>query len=722
MKRLCISLLFLTQAAFAQNTFKAVVEDAKTGEKLAGVAVLLKGSKQGTASDAQGFIKLGNIPSGRQTLVFSYVGYDRLEQTYDFPLSTNDTVKVIRLNPSADQLEEVTVTSTRTNSTIENLPVKVEVLGREDMEEENQVKPASVASILGDLSVIHVQQTSAVTGNTTIRMEGLDGKYTQLLRDGLPLYDGFSGNFGILSIPPLDLKQIEIIKGSVSTLYGGGAIAGIINFISKVPSNTPELSLTLNRSTLKESNVNAYYAQQYGKFGLTMLAQQTLQNAVDVNKDGFSDVTKVQNTIIHPRLFYTLNSSTKLDAGYAYTYENRVGGDMSAIKNGPTASNPYFESNLSNRSTADFHFQHDADTSYRLTVKGSYSTYAQRSREPLFSLNGKQTSNYLELNNLIKTKKHELVLGANYTGEYFRKNETTGVYFDDYTYQTLGAFAQDGWQIAPKFLIETGLRADHHNTFGWFVLPRIALFYHPNKDLSVRLSSGLGYKAPNLFTSETLAGSLQNLLPVSIGTKSERSAGVNFDVNYHFMLGDKLSVDIDQALYYTRINNPITPVINPDQTVSLNNALFHVGSIGTDTYIRMHYDAFELYLGYNHTIARQLGNGQKVFLPFSPQDKASATLAYDIEGKWRFGIEASYIASQYIYQNQRVNNYLFAAAAIERKFGPHLSLVLNGENLGDARQSRFGPIVTGTTTNPQFAPLWAPIDGRVINLALRVKM
>ncbi|MBE7178846.1 MAG: TonB-dependent receptor, partial [Mucilaginibacter polytrichastri] len=578
MKRLCIILLFFTQGAFAQNIFKAVVQDAKTGEKLSGVAVKLKGSQIGAASDSAGIVGLSNIPTGSRTLSFTYVGYDRLEQTFNFPLPAGDTVRTIRLNPAADELDVVTVTSTRTNSRIENLPVKVEVLGREDMEEENQVKPASVASILGDLSVIHVQQTSAVTGNTVIRMQGLDGKYTQLLRDGLPLYDGFSGNFGILSIPPLDLKQIEIIKGSVSTLYGGGAIAGMINFISKTPSAVPELSLTLNRSTLKENNANVYYAQRYGRFGLTMLAQQTLQNAVDVNKDGFSDVAKVRNTILHPRLFYTIDSATKIDAGYAYTHENRIGGDMQAIAGGSSAAHPYFEGNFSNRHTADLHFQHETDSTYRLTVKGSYSNYAQRSSEPGFLLNASQTSDYLEVNNLIRAGKHELVLGANYTGESFRKGSTTGVFFNDYTYHTLGAFAQDGWQIAPKFLIETGLRADHHNTFGWFILPRIALFYHANEALSVRLSSGLGYKAPNLFTSETLAGSLQNLLPVNLGTKSERSAGVNFDVNYHFMIGDKLSVDIDQALYYTHISNPITPVINTDQTVSLNNAPFHIRS------------------------------------------------------------------------------------------------------------------------------------------------
>ncbi|MBE7178124.1 MAG: TonB-dependent receptor [Mucilaginibacter polytrichastri] len=717
MKRSGLILLFLTQVAFAQSRFRAVVEDLKSHEKLAGVALKIRGTMTGTSSDSSGKLVLDGVPDGKQVLQFTFVGYVTREITLTFPRT--DTLLHITLTPAEDQLDEVIVTSTRTNSRIENLPVKVEVLGSEEMEEENQVKPASVASILGDLSVIHIQQTSAVTGNTTIRMEGLDGKYTQLLRDGLPLYDGFSGNFGILSIPPLDLKQIEIIKGSVSTLYGGGAIAGMINFISKTPAKEPELSLTLNRSTLKENNLNAYYTNTFGRLGMTVLAQQTLQSAVDVNRDGFSDVARVQNTLFHPRFFYTIHENTRVDAGYSYTYEDRLGGDMRAASGAPDV---YFERNRSDRQTADFHIQYNPDTLYRLSVKGSYSAYNQRGSEPGFFLSGRQTSNYVEANNLIRSGKHEIVLGGNYTGEYFRKKATTGTYFGDYTFHTLGAFAQDGWQVAKGLLIETGLRTDHHNVFGWFVLPRIAFFYHPDNDLAIRLSAGSGYKAPALFTSETLSGSLQRLLPLESGIKSERSKGVNFDVNYHFTIGEKLSVNIDQALYYTHIGNPIIAVVHPDQTLSLNNAPFHIRSAGTDTYIRMHYDALELYLGYNHTISRQNGTGRKVYLPFSPQDKASATIAYDIEGKWRFGIEASYIANQYINENERVRNYLFSAAAVERKFGPHFSLVLNGENLGDFRQSRFSPIVSGATDNPQFAALWAPIDGRVINMALRVKL
>src|SRR5690606_37458261 len=120
--------------------------------------------------------------------------------------------------------EVIVVSSTRNNQRIENSPLKVEVLGHEEMDEESAIKPAGIASILGDVSGVQIQQSSAINGNANIRIQGLDGRYTQILKDGMPLYDGFSGGFGILSIPPLDLKQVELIKGFASTLYGGGAI------------------------------------------------------------------------------------------------------------------------------------------------------------------------------------------------------------------------------------------------------------------------------------------------------------------------------------------------------------------------------------------------------------------------------------------------------------------------------------------------------------------
>ena len=170
-------------------------------------------------------------------------------------------------------------------------------------------------------------------------MQGLDEKYTQILHDGLPLYEGFSGSFGVLQISPLDLKQIEIIKGSNSTLYDGGAIGGLINLVSKEPTEETEASLTANQSSLKESNLNGYYAKRKDKIGLTLFGN-TFQKAVDVNNDGFSDTPSVTSTVLHLRFFNYFNPKTTLKMGINSIFESLSG----SFKNLPPSVKPSFRS------------------------------------------------------------------------------------------------------------------------------------------------------------------------------------------------------------------------------------------------------------------------------------------------------------------------------------------------------------------------------------------
>lgn len=163
--------------------------------------------------------------------------------------------------PGAAAIDKVVITTTRTNSRIEDHPERIEVLGEEEMQEENGIKPGNIASLLGDIAGTQIQPTSPTTGNADLSIQGLQGQYSQILRDGLPLYGGFAGSFGILSVPPLDLRQIELLKGSNSTLFGGGAIAGLVNLVSKTPTlGKSQFTATLNQTTLSETNLNGFAA------------------------------------------------------------------------------------------------------------------------------------------------------------------------------------------------------------------------------------------------------------------------------------------------------------------------------------------------------------------------------------------------------------------------------------------------------------------------------
>ncbi|GAB3571501.1 hypothetical protein GCM10027578_29850 [Spirosoma luteolum] len=709
--------------ALAQTTRYVRVEDSLTRQPVIGATVRTTVKPVvGAVTDATGHAQLPILPNGTTTLTVSAVGYESAL----FSLGTADTL-VFRLHSADEALDEVTVTATRTNSRIDDLPIKVEVLGQADMDEESAVVPGNVSSILGDISIIHVQRTSAVNGNQAIRMQGLDPKYTQILRDGLPLYEGFSGNLGVLQIPPLDLKQIEVVKGSVSTLYGGGSIGGMINIVSKTPTSAkPEFTALINRSGLKESNGNAYYAQQYGKMGLTLFTGYTNQQAVDVTGDGYTDSPMIRQFTIHPRFFWNPTDLTRLNVGYSFTKEHREGGYLPALD----GTQPTAYQNITDlqRHTVDFNASHTTSASNVLSLKGAFSQFHRQNTDYQKLSDGNQSSVYLEANDLIRVGKQQLIIGGNLTTETFRKNPDS-TRLVDYTYQTIGGFVQDDWQVGEKVALQAGLRLDHHNTFGNFLLPRLSVKVKPSDAWTVRVSVGTGYKTPNLFVNQTpgqpnVSLIFPRLLPIDVSVvRAERSVGTNIDIAYTRSFESGLSVQVDQAFYYTHINSPVVSAFASTSGTlgaytQLINAPYNVFSLGTDTYVRLEYHDYELYLGYNHTLARRAGSTDNSYLPLAPQDKFSTTLAWEDE-HFRFGIESSYVGSQYLYNNQNVANYWFFAGAAEYHYNEHWRLVLNAENLFNVKQANYETVVTGPVTQPTFRPIWAPLEGRIMNLALK---
>jgi len=199
--------------------------------------------------------------------------------------------------------------------------------------------------------------------------------------------------------------------------------------------------------------------------------------------------------------------------------------------------------------------------------------------------------------------------------------------------------------------------------------------------------------------------------------KAERSKGINFDAAYHTLLGP-VDLTFDQAFYLTHIEQPILPVVISDGKISLENQPYTVKSQGTDTYIRLSYEDLELYLGYNHTTSKY-SDAAATFVPFAPRDKFASTLAYEIPEKWRFGIESAWVGNQYLYNNEKAPNYWFWAGMVSRQLGSHFTMVLNCENIFDARQGKHAALYTGSMAAPEFLPLWGPIDGRTINLSLK---
>ena len=708
--------LLLTCNVFAQNNFSCFVKDAATKAVLQSVSAKIESSTQATASDNNGRVAFNNLAAGEIKITFSFIGYENA--TVRFKIPQGDTVQIIYLQKDEKTEEEVIITSSRTNSRIEDLPTKVEVLGSEEVDEEAGTIPGNIASLLGDIAGIQNQRTSGTTGSIDLRVQGLPGKYTQILRDGLPLFGGYSGSFSVLQIPPLDLKQVEIIKGASSTLYGGGAIAGMINLISKTPKlNQPQHSFLINRSTLNETNINTFHSNRKNKIGYTFFAGTTLQKAVDVNKDGFSDVPDLKSFFFHPKIFLYPNEKNIVTLEYDGTYEDRNGGDMQVLHQTKDNTRQFFIQNKSLRNSIAGTWQNKLNKSDELNFKGLLSFFNRDIISNVFGMKAYQQSFFTELSYLKKWHKHTLVSGINISGESFDKKlpDTSGI--NSYSNIIFGAFMQDDWKLTPKLTAQTGVRFDYNNGYDPVVLPRLSLLYKFNNRFTSRLGGGMGYKVPSVFTNDVDERALRNH-NLSADILTEKSYGANWDINYKQKI-DEWHVTVNQMFYVTQINRPVIEDVNGGINFNYVNAAKPLNTKGFETYVAVTRQGLEMYLGYTYTIAKQLYNPLQPFVPLSAKSKFAAVISNEFSEKFRACIEASYTGRQYLDDGTKTPGYLIAAGMIRYDI-KNISLVLNCENIFDYRQTRKESIVFGSITNPSFKQIWAPVDGRVVNLSARI--
>lgn len=663
-----------------------------------------------------------NVTKGTYNLTVSYTGYNSKDST----VIINEDLRIeITLTEADQKLEDIViVASSRTNTRIEDLPTKVEVLGQEELHEENQIKPGNIASILGDIAGVQIQQTTATSGSADLRIQGLQGKYTQILRDGMPLFGGFSGSFGILQVPPLDLQQIELVKGASSTLYGGGAIAGMVNLVSKKPKlDKRERSITLNVSSMKEKNITSFFSARNKKMGYTFYAGGTLQKQVDVDKDGYSDVPNVKNIFIHPRWFLYGKNNSSLAIGYTFNREIRDGGDMNVLNGKTDADHQFYIKNRSNRNSFDIVWEKKKKDNSFFTAKAATNFFSRNINTNLFSMKAHQTLWYSEFAYSKKSKKHNYVIGLNFNGDVFKNQTPSSSTLQNESTNTIGLFAQDDWKIADKLTLQSGLRYDYHSVYNRFLLPRLSLMYKANNHLTMRIGGGLGYKTPALINSELDERQYPYILGYASNIQPEKSSGFNFDVNYKTKAGE-WELTFNQTLFYTNISSPIYLNAQPSVPVqtyyAYENYSKPLQSLGFETFVAAKHDELELYFGYVYTDAKRKYNEANPNLPLVAKNKIATIIAYEFSNHFRAGIEAAYNGKQYLDDGTVKQDYVFAAAMVRYSFS-NISIVLNGENLFDFRQNKNEQVVLPPSNNPFFKEIWAPLDGRVINLSVMFK-
>jgi len=631
------------------------------------------------------------------------------------------------LQPKTDTLVlgDVVVSSSRINGRIKDLPTRVEVLGTEDMEEETSMHPSNVAMLLSEASGIQTQQTSASSGNVQIRILGLDGKYTQLLKDGFPMYSGFSNGLSVMQIPPLDLSQVELIKGSSSSLYGGDAIAGIINFISKKPTARPEWNVLANETMRGGTDLGSFYESRNKHWGLTLLNTFTHQTPADLHNDGFTVLPRLTAFTVNPKLFWYPTDSASVSLAVNTTVDHRIGGDLLAVKDGPTPEHPYTEDNKSHRDYYQLEYAQHLGGGRLLTVRNSTSLFDRSIGIMDYRFSGRQWSTFSEASYLLPWGHHKTVAGVNLNTDRFSEDQRTDSLIRNYNFVTTGVFVQDDWTLGKNWVLESGLRDDYQNRYRNFLLPRLSVLYKLSPEWSLRAGGGLGYKSPTIFDAQTEETAYKNVLPIGSTVRAERSAGVNADVMYTGMLGEETRVTIDQAFFYTRVTRPLVldslPASGAGKVYTyFANAGQAYTTRGFETSVRIKQDDLSLFAGYTYVDART-GLSNLPHIALAPQNKLVFDLAYEEDNDYRVALEAFYTGEQYLYDGSKTRDYWVTGLLLEKVLH-RVTLVLNFEDLTDTRQTRFGPVVVPPLTNPTFKEIYAPLEGFMANLAVKVRI
>jgi outer membrane receptor for ferrienterochelin and colicins len=691
---------------------------------IAGASIIIRGLNKRGISDSAGFVRLSGIGRGSYELQVTCAGFMGREVKLDFPLKGKDTVPVT-LEPDMEMLGDVIISSSRTNSLIKDLPTRVEVLGTEDMEEETSMHPGNVAMLLSEASGIQTQQTSASSGNVQIRILGLDGKYTQLLKDGFPMYSGFSNGLSIMQIPPLDLKQVELIKGSSSSLYGGDAIAGIIDFISKKPAARPEWNVLANQTDRGGTDMGSFYMARNKHWGLTLLNTFTHQAPVDIHNDGFTVLPKLTGFTVNPKLFWYPTDSTTVSLAVNSTYDNRIGGDLEAVKDRPTAAHPYTEKSRSNRDYYLLEYVRHLSGGRVLTVRNSASSFNRDIGIMDYTFSGRQWSAFSEASFLFNWERHKTVAGLNFITDQFDENKRTDSLIRNYHFVTTGLFIQDDWTLGKRWVLETGIRNDYQNRYGNFLLPRVSVLYRVSPNWSVRTGAGLGYKSATIFDAQTEETAYKNVLPIGDTVRAERSAGGNADISYTGTIGEDMRITVDQAFFYTRLDHPLELDSLPANTAGtvfayFRNAGHPYTTRGFESSIRLRQDDWSLFAGYTYVDART-GVAALPHIALAPRSKVVFDLANEKDNDYRIALEAFYTGPQYLYDGTKTRDYWVTGLLLEKVIHK-VSLVLNFEDLTDTRQTRFGPVVIPPVTNPGFKEIYAPLEGFMANLAVKVRI
>jgi outer membrane receptor for ferrienterochelin and colicins len=621
------------------------------------------------------------------------------------------------LEPLPQIEDEIEVSATRSTTRLRDQALRVEVIDREEIEEKALMTPGSVAMLLGETSGLRVQTTAPSLGAANVRIQGLRGRYAQMLADGLPLYGAQGDSFGMLQVPPLDLGQVEVIKGVASALYGASAMGGVINLVSRRPQET-EREILLNQTSRSGTDLTAWLANPTTKhWSWTLLGGYHRQSRSDLDNDGWTDLPSFDRGLIRPRVFYDNGAGRTLFVTTGVMAEDRAGGAL----DGHVAPDglPFRESLRTRHADSGVMARWLTEGGRVISVRGSLTRQARDRDFGGVRERGTRITSFGEASVLGTRGRHTWVVGAAVQQDRFDLRELPRF---DYHFWSPALFAQDEIAVTSTFTLAASARADVHSEYGVLATPRVSLLLRPNAQWTIRSSIGTGAFTPTPFTEETEETGLSRVQPLR-DIRAERAVGGSLDVTRK--LGP---FELTGTLFGSRINHALQSRDVSDRSVELFNAAASTNTWGTEAIARYRRGGFAAMVthAWTHATEPHPESAIRRDVPLTTPHAASIDGMWEGGGRGRLGIEIYYVGSQPLEDNPyrtTSKSYWLAGFFGERRLGP-VRVFVNVENLFDVRQTKYDPL-----TLPARLPdgrwtvdAWAPLDGRVMNAGVRISL
>ncbi|ESU29895.1 outer membrane receptor for ferrienterochelin and colicin [Flavobacterium limnosediminis JC2902] len=549
---------------FGQTTLKGKV--TSLGMPLEHANVALSKTNLRVPTDSLGNYRINSIPKGNYEIVVSHSGFrsvrekvivtDTTEIILDFDLKENNS------------LDEVVVTGTLKAVNRLESPVPVEVY-KPTFFKKNPTP--TIFEALQNVNGVRPQLNCNVCNTGDIHINGLEGPYTLVLIDGMPIVSGLSTVYGLSGIPNSLLERVEIVKGPASSLYGSEAVGGLINIITKNPKSSPSFFADTFVSGWGEVNADLGFKANAGKTAsvLTGINYFNYSNPIDNNNDNFTDVTLQDRISIFQKWNFNRKSNKLFSMAGRYFYEDRWGGEMQWEKKYRGGDEVYGESIYTKR--WELLGAYELPVSEKMLFSFSYTDHDQNSVYGKIPFLAQQKIGFSQLTWDKKINRHDFLFGTAVRYQFYNDNTTVAAQTDDETWIP-SLFVQDEIRLAEKHTTLLGIRYDYNNDHGSIVTPRLAYKWAPDDSSILRFNAGTGFRVVNLFTEEHAALTGSRKVIILEDLKPERSYNMNINYLKKFYSKDGDYLALETSAWYTHFTNSIIPDYdtNPDQIIYKN--------------------------------------------------------------------------------------------------------------------------------------------------------